>query len=101
MTEWVTVMGIEPDTITNMLFHTNQSAVLSIGDDDRTGVAPPPILGRGDGGRWLCWQQPSLIGWREGGLADGVKASGVVDSDELGLRPAEGENSILCIIFWN
>ena len=66
--------------------HTNQSAVLSTGDGDLTGVLPPPTLPRE---RCLCWQQPSLIGCREGGLAEGVKASGVVDSDELGLRPGK------------
>jgi len=76
-----------PDNIANVLTHTIQRAVLSTGEDDRTGVAPPPTLVRGKDTRWLCWQQPSLIGWREGGLAEGVKASGVVDSDELGLRP--------------
>jgi hypothetical protein len=84
-----------------MLSHINQSAVLSIGEDGRTGVDPPPTLGRGDDTRQLCWQHPSLIGWRQGGLADGVKASGVVDSDELGLRPAQEENSALHITVWS
>jgi hypothetical protein len=88
-----------PDNTANMLSHTNQRAVLSTGEDDRTGVAPPPTLVRGKDIRWLCWQQPSLIGWREGGLVEGVKASGVVDSDELGLRPVWKDNSTLHVVF--
>lgn len=81
-----------PDTASNMIPHANQSAVLSTGEEDRTGVVPPPTLVRGEETMWLCWQHPSLIGWREGGFADGVKASGVVDSDELGLRPTQLKN---------
>jgi len=43
-----------PDNIANVLTHTNQRAVLSTGEDDRTGVAPPPTLVRGKDTRWLC-----------------------------------------------
>jgi hypothetical protein len=43
-----------PDNTANTLTHTNQRAVLSTGEDDRTGVAPPPTLVRGKDTRWLC-----------------------------------------------
>lgn len=33
-----------PDTASNMIPRANQSAVLSTGEEDRTGVVPPPTL---------------------------------------------------------
>jgi len=47
-------MSEVPDNTANMFTHTNQRAVLSTGEDDRTGVAPPPTLVRGKDTRWLC-----------------------------------------------